>query len=70
MRLFPAGLGECGDGLAFGEGLAVGAVEVAEGLAAEGGGTAELVVGEEVVAGGAGDDGHGGLRPVFQGVTC
>jgi len=39
-------------------------VEVAEGFAAEGGGAATVVVGEEVVAGGYGNGCHGwGLFP-------
>ena len=41
-----------------GDGLAVGVVEEAEGFAAEGGGAATAVVGEEMVAGGCWDDFH------------
>ena len=49
-----------------GDGLAVGVVEEAEGLAAEGGGTATVVVGEEVVAGGCWDHFHRrGLSPGY-----
>ncbi len=44
--------------------MLVGVVEVAEGLAAEGGRAAAVVVGEEVVAGGDGDGLHGGSGAV------
>jgi hypothetical protein len=46
-------------GVGVGCGLAVGVVEVAEGFAAEGGGAAAVLVGEAVVAGGAGSGLHG-----------
>ena len=42
-----------------GGGLAVGVVEEAEGFAAERRGAAVVVVGEEIVAGGSGNDFHG-----------
>jgi hypothetical protein len=58
----------CGGFSLVGE-LAVGVVEVAEGFAAEGGGAAAVLVGEEVVAGGAVGCGHGvASTPLWRGV--
>jgi len=57
-------MGPGGDG--FSDRLAVGVVEVAERFAAEGGGAAAVVVGEEVVAGRGWDGFHGwGLPPGY-----